>query len=789
MNLKKPMHGRKVHFILWLAIFGIFELSAFPCGPDSPTAVFTLQHGPDDFAGFAAGHLGVPQQRYRTRSLVIAYDWITARTLSAADQKQAVAVNDQMLARESDATKPPANPSGFDSWMKARAAFGAVDNYVPNPQMDTFSNITTQDYYLTYSNCLDDSFATATKTLTARSAAYGAKDPAVIDWVRGQDDVFSNCPGKPSPQPNASANTPQPSPQRMPPNLNASAPDWLKQDRAYQIAAANFYVENYETALSGFRAIAADTSSPWSAVSRYLVARTLLRKATIADAYIGGPADQDAVKMKAAADRLHAGLGLAQKELLAMRSDPRMAPLKHAVDSLLDYVNLRYQPDAQADVLATRLHTAGTPRFGQALVDLTYLRTNSNLSGTVPLSNAAVAGDKTGLLKWINIFNDTNGHSALGLWQVSKTNAWLLAAMAQAKPGDAANAELLSAAQAVPATDPAWTAITYHRLRLMPRNASTRAALLAVLPQITKSEGVSTRNLFTALNADTAPTLEDWLANAGTIPASETSWGEEGEPLDSGPVDQACGAKLAPDQTRLFTQDSADLLNMVMPLDVLADAAESKTLPANLHFQVAQSAWARAVMLDRPEIAHRMTQLLVACRPAWKTVLAAYDAATTPDDRKATGLLALMRFASTEPNVRGGEQRSMGFATYDSFRDNWWCSVPPQTWDADDSLVTPKSPANGPPFLTAANRAQASSELKTLQSAGSASDYFAAQALAWFKAHPKDPRTADIVGEANQVLRNSCRNDGTPKFAKALFDVLHQSFPQSPWTKKYKTWE
>src|SRR6202042_3523805 len=132
-------------------------------------------------------------------------------------------------------------------------------------------------YYFQYPNCLDDSFATANKTLTARIASFGAKDPAVIDWVRGQDAVFTNCPGKPSPQAGASANTPQPSPQRMPPNLNSNAPAWLKQDRVYQIAAANFYVENYDAALAGFRSIPADTASPWSSISRYLVARTLIR--------------------------------------------------------------------------------------------------------------------------------------------------------------------------------------------------------------------------------------------------------------------------------------------------------------------------------------------------------------------------------------------------------------------------------------------------------------------------------------------------------------------------------
>ena len=73
--------------------------------------------------------------------------------------------------------------------------------------------------------------------------------------------------------------------------------------------------------------------------------------------------------------------------------------------------------------------------------------------------------------------------------------------------------------------------------------------------------------------------------------------------------------------------------------------------------------------------------------------------------------------------------------------------------------------------------------------------------------HPQDPRTPDLLGEADRALRNSCRtevaedsktgkptgdpNDPnlTPNLARALFLALHTHYPQSPWTKRYTSWE
>ncbi len=825
-------HLRHTLFVL-LTFF--ITLHARPCGPDFPAAVFVLETGPSgDYAKYAAGHLDVPQAGYRTRHLVIAYDTLSGHGLAPEVQKEAVATNAYLLDpwQADDSGKPL---MGFSAWIAARSAFPAFDGYTPDASLPTQRLVPGQDYQ-SFNNCLDDAFATAARTLKAHVAAHTAKDPAVADWVRAQDAVFSNCgDGKPAnyfgpadkkPAPPPAPHAPTPAP--------ADSPAWLKQDGAYQLAAASFYALHFDDALTRFGAIAADKNSPWSMTARYLVARTYLRRASIEDA--GTAAGGDQSRKEEAARRYKATMTLAQRELVAMQSEPRMAAMRGAVNGLLDYVNLRLQPNIQAAVLATRLQSPSVATFRQAVIDLTWLHTDHDYGATpVPALNAGEQSND--MLAWIDAVSSKDEAGALKQWRSSHSVAWLVAALANARPGDSATPELMRAAKALSPADPGWLAVTYDRLRLSPRDAARRSEVLALLPQIRSSGDVSATNLFLTLATETAPGLDEWLKTVPRVPVGTNSdvSGEEAllkvaslastddavrgrQPVF---VEDSCGKKFAANTVLpLFDRDGAVALNREMPLRILALAAESSTLPENLRFQVTQATWVRAVLLDKPEIARRMTPLLIACRAAWKPVLDAYDSATTTEARHASGLLALMRFASTVPSVWEGEERRQGFATYDELRENWWCSAVPKPGETMDFEPDPVIPATGvtapsspkveapaaPSFLSQADVAEAHAEVAALERIPRASTYFAQQALAWQRLHPNDPQTADLLGEADRVLRNSCRKDPpynaqgsrqadatdmnlTPNLAKALFETLHQNYPKSVWAKRYTSWQ
>lgn len=822
------------------------------CTVSFPEAVFVQTTGPDGkYSRYVAGHIGVPQPGYRIRHLVAAYDWLNGTGLSPGEQEQALALDTELNPTPGDIRGDAQTLApGITDWLTVRHAFGLPDepkNVYAQPGHPATgptafsSNFTFQltdrklpgENYETFSNCLDDAFAVAARTLADRKAAHPDDLPALTDWVRGQDAVFANCPGTHD---------------SMPADALANAPLWLRQDRAYQKAAASFYQTNYTAAMEQLRTVAADRASPWHGTARFVAARATIRLATVGQAGdvptavqspVNAPYSQQrydalqAYKNSVAQQRI-TRLSEARTQLQAILADPAMEPFHHSASGLLDLITLQIDPFAQANTLTQRLTGPNRSQapgvFRQALIDLSRFPGGSKPEVDARRPAPSIAHSE--LLAWIrgmaaaNPYNSEisisqqysyagqaaarrakNAQQAVADWRAHGTTPWLIAALTAVGPEDAAVPELLHAAAMLPTGSPAALDVAYQRLRLVGPTPAGRTELLATLPALAQQgESRSTVNLFTMLLRRTSPTLDSFLATAGTLPASETFDMDETEPLSTAPApDGLCHTTTPAAATLLFDHDAATILNTRLPLRLLVQAATNRSLPANLRFQIAQAAWTRAVLLNLAEIAHSMTPALTGCYASWQPVLAQYDSSATAEDREANGLLALMRFASTEPIVRDGEQRPGGFAAYSEFRDNWWQGSepgggPPRGMDsaADvgprlpgffGTVPAPLAELPDPTFLTADDRAAAAQEMKTLRAVPCASDYFARAALAWQRRHPTDPRTADILGNAERVIRSGCSTDATKELNHQLFVAVQTKYAGSAWARKYSTWE
>ncbi|MGA9719242.1 MAG: hypothetical protein WBQ79_13265, partial [Acidobacteriaceae bacterium] len=522
-----------------------------------------------------------------------------------------------------------------------------------------------------------------------------------------------------------------------------------------------------------------------------------------------------------------ARLAKARDALDAILGDPQMQPYHADAAGLLDFVNLRIDPSAQAGALAARLtapdRTQTPGRFQQALIDLRYYLYPPDSENVT--SSATHAKPDSSLFPWMQAMqapasaqgmtldfagradpakahqHEADAAEALAQWHATHSDTWLIAALSNAEPGDAAAAELIEAAANIPKDSPSWAAATYNRLRLMPNTVAMRAALAAIEPDVQHAPQRSTVNLFKLLNQRAAPTLADFLHDAAALPAGVTFDTDTPEPPNTKPNPNGlCGVNGSQSTTLLFNPDAATILNTRMPLALLADAAEDKNLPRNLSFQIAQSTWTRAVLLNQTDIAKRMSPILIGCYPSWKQWLDGYNSAASTSDRRAAGLLALMRFPSNAPLVRAGIEREDGFAGYSMYRDNWWSASdtaqPASSENPNGRAATffgtqPASPSvlPDPPFLTAADRAVAEREIAALRETSCASDYFSAAALDWQKQHPADPRTPDLLGFAERAVRNGCRTKATPDLNHRLFVIVQTQYPKSVWAKRYTSWE
>jgi hypothetical protein len=233
-----------------------FTIPGLACGPSAIAPVFVFKQSPDlPFAEFTKGKIGIIRPTFGRKTLVIAYRYLNGGSFDSDEQEGLV-----------QALKGEAPEAGGDSalkaWINARKEFLKEDQQLPK--------IYTERRYGGYDffpNCTKNAFEVATQTLRDRVASYGADDVNVHAWIEAQDTVFQNCSGG----------------AQVPPAVGASSPSWLAKDRDYQIAAAHFYSLQFDEARSRFERIAADADSIWQQTAAYLVARTLVRQASLAE--------------------------------------------------------------------------------------------------------------------------------------------------------------------------------------------------------------------------------------------------------------------------------------------------------------------------------------------------------------------------------------------------------------------------------------------------------------------------------------------------------------------------
>ncbi|HEY9232660.1 MAG TPA: hypothetical protein VIS78_10950 [Blastocatellia bacterium] len=762
MKITKRFLDWRILLVLTLAVATLVATRpAAGCGPFLLRQVFTYEKHPDfPLNKFAAGELGVLQTGYARSYLVVAYRYFAGAPLDAAEQKAVAAVWNERLGQTSDT----ADEEWPKVWLDARAK---VTN-ATKPEISLFRSVEKKDLFLNYLNCNAESFKNAAATLNRLIEKYGAASAEAKDWVATQDQVFANCEKGES----------------LPTTADAPASPVIRANRAYQVAAANFYAGNFDQAEAQFNAIASDSSSPWRALAPYLVARTLIRKATLS----GGANTADA-----------ATLARAEAQLRRVLADKNESALHTSARGLLSYVRLRLAPEARLKELAADLlkKNAGAS-FKQEIIDYTRLldrlvgddeETADNPKTFAKLPDAVHNDDLSDWALTFQVQDAAALEHALQRWEKTASTAWLVAALAKISATHPKAAALLEASARIKPGSPAFASVSYHTLRLnieAGRRDEARRALDALLAANAATLPPSAFNQFMALRMNVATSLDEFLKYAQRVPAGFT-YDEDGRELPADSDDGDKPKKTARNKLS-WDADAARALNEAMPLAVLKEAATNPTLATHLRRELALAAWVRAALLDDDATAMAMAPTVASLAPELKELLDAYIGATDKPAKKFAAIYLILKFPGARPSVDPGTGRTATLDKIDDYRDNWWCEYGRAADSDNPSIKRVVKTTAAPAFLTAAQKTAASAEWKRLSALGTAPDYLCAQAIKWASLKPDDPRAPEALHLAVRSTRYGCTDEQTGTLSKQAYDLLHRKYPKSEWAQKTKYW-
>ncbi len=417
-----------------LLLVAAFLSNALPCGPGYITPLFDTRSAPDNpFTDYAAGRLGIIKPTFRRSVLFAAYRYIAGSGLSAPEQKAIIEVWNAEIH----------NKDYLDNTIEAAVkAWVAKRKEVVGNEEKTPAIYVERPYggYDFFPNCTKNAFETAAETLSERITSHGKDNINVKNWVTAQDQVFGNC--------SSGKQTPEPAP--------IGAPEWLQKDRDYQTAAAAFYSLDYEDAKRRFADIAQDSESTWQETADYLVARTLIRQASLSQS-----PEKSAAFYDEAEDRLR-------------RFVSRSGKFTESAEGLTALIKYRRHPKERVSELAQNLaFFGGNDRFRQDMIDYNWLLDKFEAEAlkseekrkTAEREETAKA-NASNSLNAVNtmarnsppdsVFAASNTHSnapgpkrnegdiTINLWNKDYSKSWVVYV-----PGDATDTEALAAAEKV----------------------------------------------------------------------------------------------------------------------------------------------------------------------------------------------------------------------------------------------------------------------------------------------------------------------------------------------------
>lgn len=760
----------------------------FACGPFTLSPVFSLSsHADFPLEGYLAGEFGIVPDSFDRLSLFPFYRALNGAPLTANERRAVKAVlENEIFYRQGvddpGNRKPDSLPEQVERWLSARAAVNGEKREIDTDRRAIGG-------YEYYSNCLADSFRTAARTLESRITAHG-RGKYVSEWLKGQDDVFSNCGGGTT----------------VPAEPSADAPVWLRKDRDYQIAAALMYSGALEDSRDRFEAIARDADSPWQSTARFVVARTLIRQARFVAIPEEEPARSEAQKTAG----IYFRRALAQLEELLR--DPKMQDFHPSAARLTGLVKFRLTPEERKKELAAILSAgAENPNIYDDLNDFEWLNSYIAMRAQdAGIKFEAAEAEKAGrqydynyepklrdlpageraddLTDWLFTYQAVDGYEhAVERWRSTRKLHWFVAAIAKAPD---ASDDMFREARKIGPESPAFATVRYNEIRLLIRSgqrAEARRLLDEVMASGFQKLPRSTQNRFLAQRTALAADLSEFLTFAQRR-AAIFDWDENGREEGTDISDDAI-LKPWKDRT-MFDHDAVAFLNEKVPISTLRAAALDRKLPDHLRGFLASAVWVRAFVLGDAAIQNEFAPIVSRLSPEVAPYVSKFSRAAGPLNKEAAALLAILRYPVLQPYVPAGFGRATSEPiSIDSLRGNWWCvekEEPGKRGAFDDYRF--RYPDAYPQFLTDSEKARAEAEQGSIAAFGPSATGLTKRAVEFAERNPRHPLVPELLHFAVRSTRYGCTDDATGRYSKQAFDILHKRYPRSAWTARTPYW-
>jgi hypothetical protein len=747
--------------------------AAWGCGWEPDHGVFTETKKPDaPMEEFLRGRLGIIEPAYRRIFLLAAYRQLVGAGLDAGQQDALLGLMDRKLQAEAGALDDSEEyrDSGLKEWLEARRR---VKKDGEAPGLTDVADAFHQNE-LNFRNCLDDAFKTAAKTLGERVRQFGVDAAEVSQWLEAQDQVFANCSGEET--------IPAPPAEGLHPLIT--------RDRAYQVASAHFYALHLDQAGELFEAIGNDAESPWRHFAPYLVGRVMLRKATLTSSGEGSEAPEDDRKDEAEQPQIKERLVEAEKQFMKVQDDPSLAELHPAARRLLDVVRFKLQPVESRNRLAEAiLSPSSETSIATTASDYTLLldrfmkdsiggESFANIGVVCPVDDEEKAvtallaslDREHDLTDWVLTFQAEGNASlecALKRYDEKGSLPWLIAVLSKIGPGHPRFSSISEKALQIPKDSPGYQTVGFHLARCTVEAGRLDEArtMLDGLLSLSREQGasLSTVNRLLTLRCAAAQNLDEFMRYAPRVPASI----EDSE---------------ASPETPLFDEDSTQVINTQMPLQLLLDMAQNRALPQPLMLSLGRAVWVRALLLDNEAVATTAANLLKENDAVLRPHLEAYLLAKDARAKKYTGALIILRLPGLRPYVDFGLERQTPLDAIDDYRDNWWDH---SRYEAPEKEGVKRA---APAFLSPEQKSAAAKEYAALKALGSAPTFLSRFMVSYGKDNPSVPSLAEALHLAVRSTRYGWADDETGKYSKAAFELLHKKYPKSEWAQKTPYW-